>query len=88
VLNNPRTSSLPGKYNGYTGCPLFVGGKKSILAEFLYDKKVDETFFKDQEKPRYFFYYLIKYLFPLVYWKLVPRGLWLGRDGIRFRQKL
>ena len=55
-----------------------------MLAEFKYDGEIAETFFDDQEKPRMSFYYLKKYLFPLVYWKLVPRGLWNGRKGIKW----
>jgi sulfide:quinone oxidoreductase len=84
VLINPNAKNLPGKYEGYSSCPLFVGKNELILAEFKYDGVVDETFFNDQEKPRKIFYHMKKYLFPLMYWKLVPRGLWNGRKGIKF----
>ncbi len=83
-MNNPNAKSLPGKYEGYASCPLFVGKNELMLAEFKYDGVVDETFFNDQEKPRRIFYYMKKYLFPLMYWKVVPRGLWNGRKGIKF----
>ena len=54
-----------------------------MLAEFKYGGIPDETFFKDQERPRKIFYYLKKYSFPHIYWNLVPRGLWGGRRGIK-----
>lgn len=54
-----------------------------MLAEFKYDLVVDETFFSDQEKPRRMFYYLKRYGFPHIYWNLVPRGIWGGRQGIK-----
>jgi hypothetical protein len=38
---DPAIKQLPAKYNGYTSCPIFVGDKKLVLAEFLYDKKID-----------------------------------------------
>lgn len=85
AMKDCEQQDLPKKYNGYSSCPLFVGGNKLVLAEFLYDKKVDETFFSDQEKPRRLFYYMTKYWFPFAYWKLMPRGLWKGREGIRWR---
>lgn len=71
------------KYDGYTCCPIFVGGKKVLLAEFKYNNELAETFFKDQEIPRTAFYYLMKDIFPFVYWKLMPRGLWLGKKGLK-----
>lgn len=88
VLKNPNQKQLPSKYNGYTACPMSVGGKKAILAEFLYDKKVSESFFNDQERPRFFFYFMTKYWFPFAYWKLMPRGLWKGKNGLRWGEKL
>lgn len=48
VRKNPTTTDLPSTYTGYASCPLFVGKRKLILAEFKYDGVVDETFFKDQ----------------------------------------
>lgn len=84
VRKNPTTTTLPGNYLGYASCPLFVGRLKLMLAEFKYDGVIDETFFKDQEKPRYIFYIMKRFFFPLAYWWLVPRGMWLGRKGIRW----
>ena len=65
-------------------CPLFKGNKHLMLAEFKYDGEISETFLTDQEKPRNIFFYLKKYLFPLTYWQLAPKGLWNGRKGIRW----
>lgn len=84
LRDNPLLTDLKGRYEGYASCPLFVGRNKLLLAEFKYDGVVDETFFADQEKPRYFFYLMKKYFFPLAYWQFVPRGLWSGRSGIRW----
>jgi len=55
-----------------------------MLAEFKYDGVVDETFYKDQERPRVEFYFLKRFVFPLAYWFLVPAGRWFGRKGIRW----
>jgi hypothetical protein len=70
-------------YDGYSSCPIFIGNKKLLLAEFKYDNKLAETFFNDQEKPRRSFYHLKKDFFPFTYWTLMPRGLWAGKDGLR-----
>lgn len=48
VLKNPNAVELPGRYDGYASCPLFVGKNKLILAEFKYDGVIDETFFNHQ----------------------------------------
>jgi hypothetical protein len=80
---NPDYVDLPSVYEGYASCPIFTAQDKLILAEFKYDGGVDETFFSDQEKPRYIFFLLKRYFFPHVYWNLVPRGLWGGRKGIK-----
>jgi hypothetical protein len=73
------------KYDGYASCPIFVGDKKLILAEFKYGNEVSETFFNDQEKPRRVFYHLKKDFFPFAYWNLVPKGIWAGRNGIKIQ---
>ena len=41
VRKNPIATELPKKYEGYASCPLFVGKKKLILAEFKYDGVID-----------------------------------------------
>lgn len=40
-------NNLKAKYDGYAACPIYVGGNKLILAEFLYDGVTDETFWKN-----------------------------------------
>jgi hypothetical protein len=70
-------------YDGYAGCPILVGGKKVMLAEFKYDHELAQTFFNDQEKPRRIFYHLKKDFFPAVYWHVVPKGIWAGKKGIK-----
>jgi hypothetical protein len=69
-------------YDGYTSCPLFVGDKKLILAEFKYDGVPAETFYSKQDKPSSLFYSLKKDFFPLAYWYLMPYGIWHGRKGV------
>jgi hypothetical protein len=70
-------------YDGYSCCPIFVGGQKLILAEFKYGDIAVMNFVKDQEKPYRIFYHLKKDFFPFVYWNIVPRGIWAGKDGIK-----
>ena len=38
---------MNGKYNGYGSCPLFVGGNKLMLAEFIYGGVPSDTFYKN-----------------------------------------
>jgi sulfide:quinone oxidoreductase len=70
------------KYNGYTSCPITVGNKKLVLAEFGYDNVIMETFPFDQAKPRFSMYFLKKYVFPASYWNLFLRGWWFGPSTI------
>ena len=71
------------KYNGYTSCPIFVGGDKLMLCEFKYNAVLDETFFKNKQHiPSKMFFLIKRYMFPWVYFYLMPRGLWLGNKGI------
>ena len=72
------------EYDGYSACPIYVGGGKLLLAEFKYDGVRDCTFepWLDQSKPNRLFYWLKRYMFPLVYWGLANRGLWAGKKGI------
>ena len=65
---------------------MFVGDKKLMLIEFKYDNIPAETFTNSQTEPNYFFYFLKRYIFPRVYFKLAPKGLWFGRNTI-FRPK-
>ena len=70
-------------YDGYGACPIFVGGKKVLLAEFSYNAKVSETFGFDQSKANFMFYLLKKNFFPFIYWNIMPRGIWHGKAGIK-----
>ena len=65
-------------YNGYGSCPLFTGGTKLMLAEFLYGGVPSETFYKNKEVPRTEFYYMKKEALPYAYWNYVPKGRWFG----------
>lgn len=71
------------QYDGYTGCPVFVGDKKLMLAEFKYGGEPAQTFFSNQELPRKAFYAMKKRLFPYFYWNFATRGLWFGRNMLK-----
>lgn len=85
---------LDGKYNGYASCPLIIGRKHVLLAEFGYDGKLMETFDRATGKfpwkyigsegdlQQRFFYLLKEQFFPYVYWTLWTRGWWYGTDGL------
>ncbi|KAH7889732.1 FAD/NAD(P)-binding domain-containing protein [Phlebopus sp. FC_14] len=77
------------RYDGYTSCPLLTGYGQLMLAEFRYGLEPKETFANylgDQTKPRRFFYYLKKDLFPWAYWNRMINGTWFGPSG-PFRPK-
>jgi len=63
------------QYNGYTACPVFVGGRKLMLCEFGYDGKVLPTFLNDQRKPRFSFYLMKLFGFPASYLILGPNAI-------------
>ena len=65
---------LAKKYNGYTSCPLVVGHKRVILAEFGYQDQVMETFPFSQAKPRYSMWLLKRHVLPKLYWHGMLRG--------------
>lgn len=71
------------RYNGYTGCPVFVGGKKLMLCEFGYNQMVLPTFADDQRKPRYSFYILKRYGIPFIYLVFGPDILRTMRHTVR-----
>ncbi|ORY13593.1 hypothetical protein BCR34DRAFT_599766 [Clohesyomyces aquaticus] len=78
-------------YDGYTSCPLTVGDKKVLLAEFKYGGVPKETFGDmfgiDQATPRRAFYHLKKDFFPWVYDRKTARNLskYLDRKSGWFR---
>lgn len=65
---------LEAHYTGYTSCPLVVGHKRVILAEFGYQDKVMETFPFRQDKPRYSMWVLKRYILPQLYWRGMLKG--------------
>ncbi|KAJ8728367.1 hypothetical protein PYW08_016752 [Mythimna loreyi] len=71
------------KYNGYSACPLLTSYNRGILVEFLYNKKVWETFPFDQSKERRLIYHLNKYIFPHLYWRRLLKGTWNGPSTVR-----
>ena len=75
--------NLNGRYDGYSSCPVFVGDNKLMLIEFKYNNVPSETFSaKYQTNPNRFFYHMKKDIFPSVYFNLMPRGLWFGKNMI------
>jgi NADPH-dependent 2,4-dienoyl-CoA reductase/sulfur reductase-like enzyme len=81
-------------YNGYASCPLIVGKKQVIMAEFGYGGKVMETFSPETGKFPYnllgqegagrqrFFFWMKDTMFPYVYWNFWTKGKWFGNSGI------
>jgi sulfide:quinone oxidoreductase len=92
IIHMMKKEPLSAKYNGYTSCPIVTNyGSKSIyisqithsltevlLAEFLYDGVVQETFPFNQAKPSRTMYFLKDTVFPKVYWSMFLRGYWYG----------
>lgn len=82
----PLSSLSPklARYDGYTSCPLLVGDKKLILAEFNgYNAQPLETFPYDQSKPSRFSYEITSTYLPLLYWQGLLKGRWHGPSSIR-----
>ncbi|HID51187.1 MAG TPA: NAD(P)/FAD-dependent oxidoreductase [Anaerolineae bacterium] len=76
LLAKIEGKELPGRYNGYTSCPLVTGYGSLVLAEFDYQKTPQESFPFDQSKERYSMYALKAYGLPRIYWN----GMLQGRD--------
>ena len=53
-----------------------------MLAEFKFAGEPDETFFENQDRGYRFFYTITSGVFNKIFFNLVPRGLWYGRDMI------
>ena len=68
LISAMSSQTLPGKYDGYTSCPLVTGYGKLVMAEFDYDKKPEETFPIDQSKERWSMWLVKRYLLPQLYW--------------------
>jgi sulfide:quinone oxidoreductase len=82
ILRQMEKKNLNGHYDGYSSCPVFVGDKKLMCIEFKYDNQPAETFYDAQTEPNYMFYLMKKEIFPRVYFNLVPRGLWFGKNMV------
>ncbi|MGQ4646338.1 FAD-dependent oxidoreductase [Lyngbya aestuarii] len=78
------SSSLTGKYNGYTCCPLITGYGKVVMAEFDYDNKPVSSFPFDPSKERYSMWLLKKYVFPWLYWNRMLKGKLFEGDRLKF----
>jgi sulfide:quinone oxidoreductase len=65
---------LPGRYGGYTSCPLITGYGTCIMAEFDYEGTPTETFPFDQSEERASMYMLKAYGLPKMYWHGMLRG--------------
>jgi sulfide:quinone oxidoreductase len=74
LLASMRGGPLPGRYDGYTACPLVTGYGRLVMAEFDYDLQPQETFPFDQSKERRSMYLLKKYALPELYWRMIMKG--------------
>ncbi|KAF2278362.1 FAD/NAD(P)-binding domain-containing protein [Westerdykella ornata] len=85
LMLSMENKDAPHVYDGYTSCPLTVGEKKVLLAEFKYGGEPKETFGQmfgiDQGTPRRAFFHLKKDFFPWVYKNYMVKGAWGGPKG-------
>lgn len=89
LVENLKENSEKHHYSGYSACPIFLGNKELMLAEFKIYKdekgdvitKPDETFAPGRQViPNSFYYYLtytLGYLYPLSH-----MGVWYGRNHL------
>eukprot|EP00916_Digyalum_oweni_P013289 GHVL01021798.1.p1 GENE.GHVL01021798.1~~GHVL01021798.1.p1 ORF type:complete len:412 (-),score=70.39 GHVL01021798.1:330-1565(-) len=74
LFNNGINNSVR-QYNGYASCPLLVGQKKCIMAEFnAFTGEPMESFPFDQAKARYSMYFVKSLIIPYIYWEFLLRG--------------
>ncbi|KYR02652.1 putative sulfide quinone reductase [Tieghemostelium lacteum] len=74
---------LTATYKGYTACPITTSYNKMILAEFLYNNEVKESFPFDQGVESYTPMLIKKYIFPTAYWNLMLKGYWFGPNLLK-----
>ena len=74
ILSMINGQPLDAKYDGYTSCPLVTSYNSMVLAEFDYDKNLQESFPFDQSKERFSMMMLKKYGLPNLYWHGMLRG--------------
>ncbi len=83
LLKAAENKTLQATYDGYNSCPVFVGDNKLMLIEFKYNNEPCETFSsKYQTKPNWPFYFMKKEIFARVYFDLMPKGLWFGKNCV------
>lgn len=89
LVANIKDKTNKHRYDGYSACPIFLGNKQLMLAEFSIVKdaqgqtvtKPDETFLAGkQTKPSTFFYYLTYSLG--YFYHLALAGKWFGKCTI------
>jgi sulfide:quinone oxidoreductase len=88
VLTKNLTSFLKGGkpeelYDGYTACPVFVGKKMVVLAEFGYNNKLIPTFSNKPAKPTFFNYALTTLIIPYAWYLVGAPGIRRARHAIR-----
>jgi sulfide:quinone oxidoreductase len=90
VLKTNLIADIQGKkqeqavYDGYTSCPLVVGRKELILAEFSgYTGLPLETLPLDQRKVSSLYQFLNKEVIPPMYWNGLLKGTWTGPTTVR-----
>lgn len=81
LVDNGRIDKAA-KFNGYSACPIYLGGGKLMLAEYNFEGKAASTFFKNQAYGSEIFFKLAYDLFSKIYYWLMPTGYWFGRHGI------
>lgn len=62
-------------YDGYASCPLTTDYGHVVLAEFTYDGKVTPSFPFDPRVPRRSAWLLKKDVLPLLYWRIMLKGI-------------
>ena len=77
-----KAEELKPGYKGYSACPIYLGKNKLMLAEFKFAGEPDETFTSKQDSGYYLFFLFARDFFNRIYFHLVPRGIWYGRDMI------
>ena len=68
-------------YNGYSVCPIFSGHKRMLFCEGLFQEPY-HSYFVPNNRPKWTYYFVSRYLMPVFYWLLVPRGIWHGKRFI------
>lgn len=83
LLNNDKKT-----YCGYSACPIFLGNRKLMLAEFTIklnekgetETTITPTFEKNQNVPKIRYYFLTASL-GIIY-RLIEKGIWYGKSCI------